>query len=88
MQEKELHLVIYIISYESQAFFNENEYLIFKQLTKKLDNTQFLFVFTKAKEDVEDNKIEDIRESFIQMIQTRFNGCMFTKSKENLKRKI
>ena len=81
LEEQELHLVIYIISYESQCFFNENEYFIFKQLTKKLDNTQFLFVCTKSKEDDEDNKIDEIRESFYQMIK---KGLGKKKEKENI----
>ena len=81
LEEQELHLVVYIISYESSCFFNENEYFIFKQLTKKLDNTQFLFVCTKSKEDDEDNKIDEIRESFYQMIK---KGLEKKKEKENI----
>ena len=81
LEERELHIVIYIISYEASTFFNENEYFIFKQLTKKLDNTQFLFVCTKAKENDEDNKIEDIRESFFQMIKI---GLEKKNEKENI----
>lgn len=82
LQERELHIVIYIISYEAPTFFNENEYFIFKQLTKKLDNTQFLFVCTKSKENDEDNnKIDDIRESFFQMIKI---GLEKKKEKENI----
>ena len=81
LEERELHIVIYIISYEASTFFNENEYFIFKQLTKKLDNTQFLFVCTKAKEDDEDNKIDDIRESFFQMIKI---GLEKKKEKETI----
>jgi hypothetical protein len=50
-------------------------------LTKKLDKTQFLFVCTKAKEDDEDNKIDDIRESFFQMIKI---GLEKKKEKENI----
>ena len=68
--EKELHIVIYILNYdETTTVFNNNEYLIFKQLTEKLDNTQFLFVCTRSKKNVEDNKIERIRESFYNMIE-------------------
>ena len=68
--EKELHIVIYILNYdETTTVFNNNEYLIFKQLTEKLDNTQFLFVCTSSKKNVEDNKIERIRESFYNMIE-------------------
>lgn len=62
--EKELHIVIYILNYDATTYFNDNEYLIFKQLTEKLDNTQFLFVCTKSKENIEDEKIENIQESF------------------------
>jgi len=68
--EKELHIVIYILNYdETTTVFNNNEYLIFKQLTEKLDNTQFLFVCTRSKKNVEDNKIERIRDSFYNMIE-------------------
>ena len=81
LEERELHIVIYIISYEASTYFNENEYFIFKQLTKKLDNTQFLFICTKAKENDEDNKIDDIRESFFQMIKI---GLEKKKEKENI----
>ena len=38
--EKELHIVIYILNYDATTYFNDNEYLIFKQLTEKLDNNQ------------------------------------------------
>ena len=72
--EKELHIVIYILNYDATTYFNDNEYLIFKQLTEKLDNTQFLFVCTKSKENVEEKKIEYIQESFYQMIKRSING--------------
>ena len=79
--EKELHIVIYILNYDATTYFNDNEYLIFKQLTEKLDNTQFLFVCTKSKENIEDEKIENIQESFVQMIQ---RGIEETKSDANI----
>jgi GTP-binding protein EngB required for normal cell division len=79
--EKELHIVIYILNYDATTYFNDNEYLIFKQLTEKLDNTQFLFVCTKSKENIEDEKIEEIQESFVQMIQ---RGIEETKSDANI----
>ena len=67
--EKELHIVIYILNYdETTTVFNDNEYFIFKQLTEKLDNTQFLFICTRSKKDVKSDKIERIRESFYNMI--------------------
>ncbi len=71
--EQEIHLVIYIISYESSSFFSENEYLIFKQLVKYLHDTQFLFVCTKAKKNDEDNKIQKIKEGFFKMINSEFD---------------
>ena len=71
--EKELHIVIYILNYDATTYFNDNEYLIFKQLTEKLDNTQFLFVCTKSIENVEEKKIEYIQESFYQMIKRGIN---------------
>ena len=58
--EKELHIVIYILNYdEITTVFNNNEYLIFKQLTEKLDNTQFLFVCTKAKKMLKTIKLKE-----------------------------
>ncbi len=72
--EKELHIVIYILNYDATTYFNDNEYLIFKQLTEKLDNTQFLFICTKSKENVEEKKIEYIQESFYEMIKRGING--------------
>ena len=71
--EKELHIVIYIINYDATTFFNDNEYLIFRQLTEKYDNTQFLFICTKSKEEVEEEIIENIQESFYQMIRKGIN---------------
>ena len=50
-------------------------------MTEKLDNTQFLFVCTKSKENIEDEKIENIQESFVQMIQ---RGIEETKSDANI----
>ena len=68
--EKELHIVIYILNYdETTTVFNDNEYFIFKQLTEKLDNTQFLFICTRSEKDVNSNKIERIRDSFYNMIE-------------------
>lgn len=71
--EQEIHLVIYIISYESPSFFSDNEYLIFKQLVKYLHDTQFLFVCTKAKKNDEDKKIEKIQGGFFKMIKNEFD---------------
>ena len=67
--EKELNIVIYIINYNATTYFDKNEYLIFKQLTEKYDNTQFLFICTKSQEDVEPEIIENIQLSFYEMIQ-------------------
>ena len=68
--ENELNLVIYFIDYNNMysTFFNNNEYLIFNQLTKKLDNTHFLFVCTKAKKDNDNEILEKIKTSFLKMI--------------------
>ena len=67
--EKELHLVIYIIDYLGTTYFNENEYKIFKQLSKKLDTTQFLFLCSKSISKIESEVIEEIQEGFYDMIK-------------------
>ena len=81
LEEKELHLVIYIIDYHGPTYFNVNEYIIFKQLSKKLDNTHFLFLCSKSK--VRNNKqlIDKIKKSFYKMIK---NGLNKEKEKENI----
>ncbi len=71
--EKELHIVIYVIDYGSNTFFNDNEFSIFKQLSEKYDFTQFLFVVTKSEEIVDDEKIEDIQRAFYKMINKGLN---------------
>ena len=68
LNEKELHLVIYILDYGDKTYFNDNEYLIFKQLSKKLDSSNFLFICSKSKEVNNKKVIEKIRKSFYQMI--------------------
>ena len=50
-------------------------------MTINFDNTQFLCICTKAKENDEDNKIDDIRESFFQMIKI---GLEKKNEKENI----
>ena len=60
LEEKELHLVIYVLDYSGPTYFNENEYKIFKQLSKKLDTTQFLFLCSKSKSENESEVVEQI----------------------------
>ena len=81
LEEKELHLVIYIIDYYGPTYFNDNEYIIFQQLSKKLDTTHFLFLCSKSK--VRNNKqlIDKIKKSFYKMIK---NGLNKKKEKENI----
>ena len=67
-QEKELHLIIYVLRYEGSTYFNENEYKIFKQLSKVNHQSHFLFVCTRAGNDQE-TAFEDIKESFFAMIK-------------------
>lgn len=43
-QEKELHLIIYILKFEGDTYFNDNEYEIFKQLAKNNHQSHFIFV--------------------------------------------
>ena len=81
LEENELNLVIYIIDYNGPTFFNDNEYPIFKQLTEKLDNTHFLFVCTKSKEEVNDAVLQKIKKAFFNMLK---NGLKNKHEKENL----
>ena len=67
--DNELNLVIYIINFNGPTFFNDNEYSIFKQLTEKLDETQFLFVCLKSELLNIDKKVKNIKRSFYNMIQ-------------------
>ena len=73
LEEKELHLVIYIIDYNGSTYFNDNEYIIFKQLSKKLDNTQFLFLCSKSKLQNDKEIIVKIKKSFYKMIKNGLN---------------
>ena len=70
-EEKELHLIIYILRYDKGPYFNTNEYEIFKQLSKNHHMSHFLFVCTKSKENVKNQKKEfkSIKESFFKMIK-------------------
>ena len=81
LEEKELHLVIYIIDYYGPTYFNDNEYMIFKQLSKKLDNTHFLFLCSKSKMQNNKQLIDKIQKSFYKMIK---NGLNKKKEKENI----
>ena len=81
LEEKELHLVIYIIDYHGPTYFNVNEYIIFKQLSKKLDNTHFLFLCSKSKLQNNKQLIDKIKKSFYKMIK---NGLNKEKEKENI----
>jgi len=67
--DNELNLVIYIIDFNGPTFFNDNEYSIFKQLTAKLDETQFLFVCLKSGLSNINKKVKNIKRSFYNMIQ-------------------
>ena len=67
--DDQLNLVIYIIDFNGPTFFNDNEYSIFKQLTAKLDETQFLFVCLKSELSNIDKKVKKIKRSFYNMIQ-------------------
>ena len=67
--EKELNLVIYIINFDGPTFFNENKYSIFKQLSERLDETQFLFVCLKSKLLNIENRVKIIKRSFYEMIK-------------------
>ena len=67
--DNELNLVIYIINFNGPTFFNDNEYSIFKKLTEKLDETQFLFVCLKSELLSIDKKVKTIKRSFYNMIQ-------------------
>ena len=79
---KELNLVIYIIDYNGPTYFNENEYLIFKQLSSKLEETQFLFVCLKSdKKENYTQKVKQIQGSFYQMIK---NGLTQNSEKDNI----
>ena len=84
--EKEISLVIYIIKYEKDVFFLDNEYKIFKQLAKKLNNMKFLFVITKTNKNEIDN--DDKRKEKIMYIQRNFMKMLnngIKKDKENKK---
>ena len=63
-------------------YFNENEYLIFKQLSSKLEETQFLFVCLKSdKKENYTQKVKQIQGSFYQMIK---NGLTQNSEKDNI----
>ena len=79
--ENELNLVIYIINYDGPTFFNDNEYPIFKQLTKRLDTTHFLFICSKSKEDKSDSVLKKIKIAFLKMLQ---KGLKNKEEKENI----
>ena len=81
LEEKELHLVIYLIDFFGPTYFNENEYKIFKQLSNKLDSTQFIFLCSKSKSENDSIVSEKIKKSFYKMIQ---NGLKKDKDKDNI----
>ena len=69
-QEKELHLIIYILRFEGGTYFNDNEYEIFKQLAKNNHQSHFIFVWTRASDNKKSQKkvYNLVKESFIKMI--------------------
>ena len=80
-QEKELHLILYILRYEGGTYFNDNEYEIFKQLAKNNHQSQFIFVCTRAGKN-QIKAFKDIKKSFFKMIDKGMqNECKDEKSK-------
>ena len=80
-QEKELHLILYILRYEGGTYFNDNEYEIFKQLAKNNHQSQFIFVCTRAGKN-QIKAFKDIKKSFYKMIDKGMqNECKDEKSK-------
>ena len=80
-QEKELHLILYVLRYEGGTYFNENEYEIFKQLAKNNHQSHFLFVCTKAGKN-QSKAFKDIKKAFYKMISKGItNECKDEKSK-------
>ena len=70
-EEKELHLIIYILRFENNTYFNSNEYEIFKQLSKNNHKSNFLFVCTRSKEEEkkQEKVFKKIKNSFFKMIK-------------------
>ena len=69
-EEKELHLIIYVLRYDSLTYFNDNEYEIFKQLSANHHQSHFIFVCTKSENNDKKKRAEykKIRRSFFNMI--------------------
>ena len=79
--EKELHLIIYILKYEGGTYFNENEYEIFKQLAKSNHESHFIFLCTRAGNG-QKKAFMNIQKAFYKMIQKGLqNECKDEKSK-------
>ena len=79
--EKELHLIIYVLRYENGPYFNDNEYEIFKQLSKGNHQSHFIFLCTRAG-NKQEKVYKDIKKSFFRMIQKGLkNECKDEKSK-------
>ena len=79
--EKELHLIIYVLRYENGPYFNDNEYEIFKQLSKGNHQSHFIFICTRTG-NKQAKVYDDIKKSFFRMIQKGLkNECKDEKSK-------
>ena len=79
--EKELHLIIYVLQYEGNTYFNDNEYEIFKQLSKSNHESHFIFLCTRAGKN-QTKAFKEIQKSFYQMIQKGLKKeCKDEKSK-------
>lgn len=70
-EEKELHLIIYVLRYDSTTYFNDNEYEIFKQLSANHHQSHFIFICTKSENNDKKKRAEykKIRKSFFNMIR-------------------
>ena len=70
-EERELHLIIYVLRYDSTTYFNDNEYEIFKQLSANHHQSHFIFICTKSENNDKKKRAEykKIRKSFFNMIR-------------------
>ena len=70
-EERELHLIFYVIKYGAEPYFNKCEYDIFKQLSKSNHQSQIIFICTKSDEDQEDQEeaYYKIKRGFFTMIK-------------------